>query len=113
MRLAPVPKFVLFLLADAARDPDDLEAPRACWPSIPKLVEWTGLARSTVLDHLKDLEAAAHIGSGEIARARDRLPGVGTGPGAGRVYGNPSGCRADQSGRRTGTGPAGGPRIPI
>jgi hypothetical protein len=104
LKLAPVPKYVLFVLADAARDPDDLEAPRACWPSVPTLVEWTDLARSTVLDALKELEAAGCI-------SREKSPGRGT------VYRvlvpvrDPDGCMDTRPGTGQ-TSPASG-RVPV
>jgi hypothetical protein len=61
LRLTATQKHVLLVLADAARDPEDPERPCECWPSIPTLMHWTGLPRSTLLRTLAQLEQLEHI----------------------------------------------------
>lgn len=49
------PKCVLVAIADLA------DGEGKCWPTIAKLVEITGAARSTVMSHLRALKAAGLV----------------------------------------------------
>lgn len=53
--LDPMTKLVLLKLADNANDEGE------CWPSIRRIVNETGLAKATVCNKLRDLEAAGLI----------------------------------------------------
>jgi hypothetical protein len=52
----PISKLLLIALADDADDQGD-----NCYPSIPRLMHRAGVARNTVRDHLRELEASGLI----------------------------------------------------
>jgi DNA-binding transcriptional ArsR family regulator len=66
--MEPTRKLVLLVLSALV----DATSEGIARPSVPELMEATGLARSTLLDHLAQLEAGGYI-------ARDRQPGKRTG----------------------------------
>lgn len=67
-KLKPGPKLVLLKLADNANDEG------YCWPSMTHVCEHTGLSRSSVIRHIKSLEAAGLLETKRRSKDGVNLP---------------------------------------